>query len=97
MNKKQCNLSISGNRQQVTLVSTDSKKIYFQGDEEQARRLSFCIPPMVGGDKYAFIEGELEVKENLTLFQAQDAIDLDSVLELRIKDSYIESILIRWL
>ncbi len=49
---------------------------------------------MIEGHQYAFFEGEVEMREKLMLFRTQNAIDLGSMVELKIANSNIESVLI---
>jgi hypothetical protein len=85
MNQKGA-LSISSDKERMKITSLDGGTVYFEGDEEQAWRVSSYVGPIVGGGRlYAYYEGDIFKSGRNIRFVAQDAAGLGTIVEVEIE------------
>ena len=93
MTKIRAILKIPGNRRSAKITSEDDSYTYFEGDEDQAARITFAIPAMVGGNYYAYYDGELEQYDRYMVFTISG---FDTKIEVNFDRCYIQSMKVIW-
>lgn len=96
MSKKKCYLIIPGDRSLVKLVSLDKEETYFSADDLQADRVADFVGAMVGGDYYAFYEGEL-AEEASELKYTNIDFDTKTEIVFDVPSKSVSSIKISWI
>lgn len=89
-------LKIPGDRCFAKISTTDDATNYFVGDEEQARRISHCLPPLIGGDTYAYTQGDLFERGELMCFKIEDGAGLGNDVEIEFKDNFVYRASVVW-
>ncbi len=89
-------LRIPGDRSSARIMSVEDDLVYFDGNETQALRISFCLPRFVGGDVYTISEGTLYKCGTLTCFKIEDGAGLDNDVEIEFVDNVVKKVSVVW-
>lgn len=89
-------LKIPGDRVSATIVSVDDSCIYFEGNEDQTARMTFAIPPMVGGNMYTVSEGNLFGCGDVKCFKIEGGAGLGNDVEIEFKDNIVRRTSVFW-
>ena len=89
-------LNIPGDRTSAKIASSDGETNYFDGVEEQARRISHCLPPLMGGNTYANAVGSLFKRGELMCFRIDDGAGLDNHVEIEFADNVVLRTSVVW-
>ena len=89
-------LKIAGDRRSAQITSNHDGSIFFEGGEEQAIRMSFCVPRFVGGDVYAVLQGELTKRDRLMVLTIEDGAGMDNHLEIEFADNKVTKVSVIW-
>ena len=89
-------LKIPGDRTSATIAAEDGSVIHFAGDENQALRISFCVPRLLGGNMYTVSKGELFERGGLMCFKIKDGAGLDNDVEIEFNEESVHRVSIVW-
>lgn len=89
-------LRIPGNRLSATISSNHKGLVLFNGNEDQTARITFAIPPMVGGNMYTVSEGELSERAGVKRLKIDDGAGLGSCVEIEFTDNTILRVTVLW-
>ena len=89
-------LKIPGDRMSVRVTSRDEKTVHLEGGEDQALRMSFCLPRLMGGDLYAHSQGQITERDGLMLFRIEDGAGLDNHVEIEFADNVVQKVSVVW-
>ena len=88
-------LEIPGDRRSVKIKSDDGY-IYFDGDGDQAARITFAVPAMVGGNMYTVSAGELFDCGDVRRLKIEDGAGLDSDVEIEFANNTVRKVSVTW-
>jgi len=89
-------LKIPGDRLSASIASDDGKRVHFNGDEDQAARMTFAIPPMVGGNMYTVSEGDLFERDDVMCLKIEDGAGLDNHVEIEFTGNSVQRVSVVW-
>jgi len=89
-------LKIPGDRTSVKIASTDGDSLYFDGTEEQAWRISHCLPPLLGGSTYAHAIGDLTERGDVMCFRIEDGAGLGNHVEIEFTGRTVQRVSVVW-
>lgn len=89
-------LKIPGDRLSASIVSDSETLVHFEGDEDQTARMTFAIPPMVGGNMYTVSEGDLIECGDVMCLKIEDGAGLDSDVEIEFADNIVRKVSVTW-
>jgi len=89
-------LKIPSDRSSAKITSVDEQAVFFEGDENQALRISFCIPPIIGGEVYTYLKGDLMEKNGMMSLTIQDGAGLGNNVEIEFKSGVVHRVSVVW-
>jgi len=95
MNSMKVTLKIPGDRSSAKITSNDGC-IHFEGDGDQAARITFAMPAMVGGNMYTVSAGELFEHGDVMCLKIEDGAGLDNDVEIEFADNTVRRVSVTW-
>ena len=92
MTEQKAVLKIPGDRTWARITTVDDDSVCFDGAEEQARRISHCLPPLMGGDIYAHSEGDLLERDGVMCLRIEDGAGLDNHVEIEFTENTVQKV-----
>ena len=89
-------LRIPGDRTSATIVAPDESVTYFDGNEDQALRISFCVPRFMGGDMYTVSEGHLFERGGVMCLRIEDGAGMGNDIEIEFDDKTVLKVAVTW-
>ncbi|MDO5656879.1 MAG: hypothetical protein Q4G36_00925 [Paracoccus sp. (in: a-proteobacteria)] len=89
-------LKIPGDRSWTRITSADGKQLYFNGSEEDAWRISHCLPPLMEGNVYADAVGDLTEDGNILRFRLEDGARMGNHVEIEIAGNAVQRVSVLW-
>lgn len=88
-------LVVSDDLSEVKIKSMD-EQIFFEGNDEDARKITSVIPPMISGDCYVYLEGDYSKLDGAAKFIIVNAVSNGSVVEIGLNEMGVSYIFLRW-
>ena len=88
-------LEIPGDRSSAKIKSDDGC-VHFDGNGDQAARITFAMPAMVGGNMYTVSAGELFECGDVMCLKIEDGAGLDNDVEIEFADNTVRKLSVTW-